>query len=215
MKRTFDFILALSGLFTSLPIWFIIGLAIWLEDRGPVFYIQDRVGKNGRIFKSIKFRSMVHDAEKELGPIQAKEYDPRFTNIGKILRITAMDELPQLLNILKADMSFVGPRALRPVEIEIEDGKPRKIWEIEGFKERSQVTPGLTGITQIFAPRDIARSEKFKYDIWYIKHQNLSLDIYLIVLSFLITFRAKWETRKDKFSSLARRLNSKIEKEIG
>ena len=94
-------------------------LAVWLEDRGPVFYGQERVGRNGRIFKALKFRSMITDAETATGPVQAVANDPRVTRVGRLLRATAMDELPQLLNIFKGDMSFVGPRALRPNEKEV------------------------------------------------------------------------------------------------
>lgn len=214
MKRIFDFLLALLGLFISLPLWFIFSLAIWLEDGWPIFYVQERVGKNGKIFKNIKFRSMVRYAEKKVGPVQAKEHDTRVTNIGRLFRATAMDELSGLINILRGDMSFVGPRALRPVEIDSKDGQLRSVWEFEGFKERSLIRPGLTGIAQVLAPRDISRSEKFKYDIWYVKNQNFWLDIKIIILSFLVTFMAKWETRKERFKTLTRGLHSRIVKEI-
>jgi len=119
LKRAFDFILSLSGIILSAPLWILFSLAIILEDGWPIFYRQERVGKRGRIFKVIKFRSMVKDAEKDVGPVQVKENDPRVTKAGRILRATALDELPQLLNILKGDMSFVGPRALRPEELEV------------------------------------------------------------------------------------------------
>lgn len=215
MKRTFDFILALSGLVISMPLWLIFGLAIWLEDRVPIFYFQDRVGKDGKIFRGIKFRSMVAKAEKGVGPVQARGNDPRSTKVGRILRATAMDELPQLINILKGDMSFVGPRTLRPEEKEIGDNVTKSIFDFPDFKERSKIKPGLTGIAQVFAPRDIDRQHKFKYDIWYIKNQSFLLDIYIITLSFLITFRGKWETRNDKFGFLAKGLKQRIKNQIG
>jgi lipopolysaccharide/colanic/teichoic acid biosynthesis glycosyltransferase len=97
-------------------------------------------------------------------------------------------------------MSFVGPRALRPVEQDAQDAVPVAVWDIEGFSERSRVRPGLTGIAQIFAPRDITRSEKFKYDIWYIQHHSICLDARLILLSFFITCRARWERRDQKLA---------------
>lgn len=195
MKRIFDFSLALVGLFISLPLWFIFGLMIWLEERGPVFYLQERVGIGGKIFTSIKFRSMIFDAEKGLGPVQAKENDPRITKLGGFLRKTAMDELPQLLNILKGEMSFVGPRALRKVEIESADSSRAKpIFQIPGFKERSSIRPGLTGAGQVFASRNLAREEKFKYDLWYVDNMSFWLDIRLILKSVVTTFRAKWDT---------------------
>ncbi len=203
MKRVFDFLLALAGLLVSLPLWFIFGLAVWLGDRGEIFYFQERVGKDGKIFKSVKFRSMVSKAEETSGPIQSGEHDRRVTKIGKLLRATAMDELPQLWNILKGQMSFVGPRALRPFEIDGPDNQPKSIKEFAGFEQRCRIRPGLTGTAQILAPRDISRQEKFKYDIWYIGNQNLWLDVKIIILSFFITFKAKWETRQPRFKSLS------------
>ncbi|HYA48543.1 MAG TPA: VanZ family protein, partial [Burkholderiales bacterium] len=116
LKRPFDIALALLGLVVSLPVSAAIALAVRLEDGGPVFYSQERVGRNGRTFRAFKFRSMIPGAEKGRGPVQAAENDPRTTRVGRVLRATAMDELPQLFNILKGDMSFVGPRALRPNE---------------------------------------------------------------------------------------------------
>jgi len=194
MKRKFDFLLALIGLFMSSPLWLLFGLAVWLEDRGPIFYLQERVGKNGKIFKSIKFRSMKVDAEKGIGPVQARENDLRVTKMGKYLRKTAMDELPQLLNILKGEMSFVGPRALRPMETEPTDTFCVKdIFRIPGFEKRSRIRPGLTGVAQVFASRNLAHEEKFKYDLGYIDNMNFWLDIKLITKSILVTLKARWD----------------------
>jgi lipopolysaccharide/colanic/teichoic acid biosynthesis glycosyltransferase len=199
LKRFFDIILSSIGLFFSIPLWVFISLCIKLEDRGPIFYLQERVGKEGRIFKAIKFRSMIKNAEDGIGPVQAKENDPRVTKVGKILRATAMDELPQLWNILRGDMSFVGPRALRPDEVEAK-GNPEilSIKDIAGYKERVTVRPGLTGLAQVYLPSDAPRQDKFHYDLLYIKKHSLWLDIKLILLSFYITFRAKWESRDRK-----------------
>ncbi len=199
LKRLFDIGLSLVGLIGSFPLWVLFSIAILLEDGWPIFYLQERVGKNGRIFKTIKFRSMIKDAEKESGPVQAVENDPRVTRIGRILRATAMDELPQLLNILKGDMSFVGPRALRPKEKEVH-GNPENldIEKVPGYYERLAVRPGLTGMAQVYLPTDALRSEKFKYDLMYIKSRSFLLDLKLIFLSFWITFRGKWESREKK-----------------
>jgi lipopolysaccharide/colanic/teichoic acid biosynthesis glycosyltransferase len=133
------------------------------------------------------------------GAVQATERDPRVTRIGGVMRATAMDELPQLWNIFVGDMSFVGPRALRPGEIETGGhGEHIAMEDIPGYRERHSVRPGLTGVAQIFAPRDVPRRHKFKYDRIYINRQTFALDMRLILLSFWITFRGKWEHRKNK-----------------
>ena len=195
-KRLLDALLAGTGLLLSSPLWLLFALAIKLDDGGPVFYAQDRVGRDGRRFKSRKFRSMVPDADRRFGPLQAAHVDPRVTRVGRILRGTALDELPQLWNIFVGDMSFVGPRALMPQEIERSaTGEPVPIEEIEGYEARHQVRPGLTGIAQVYADRDIPRRQKFKYDVLYIRKQSFGLDLRLIALSFWITFRGKWEHR--------------------
>ncbi|MFW6161092.1 MAG: sugar transferase, partial [Acidobacteriota bacterium] len=145
MKRLFDITLSSIGILLSFPFWLLFALLIWFEDRGPVFYTQERVGKDGKFFKVLKFRSMIKDAEKESGPVQAQQNDPRVTRVGKILRSMAMDELPQLINILKGDMSFVGPRALRPAEREVNfDPKRKPFHLLPGYRERHSVRPGLT-----------------------------------------------------------------------
>jgi lipopolysaccharide/colanic/teichoic acid biosynthesis glycosyltransferase len=143
---------------------------------------------------------MIADAERGVGPLQASTDDPRITRVGRILRATAMDELPQLWNIFRGDMSFVGPRALRPQEIEVDgSGAPIALESIPGFTERVSVPPGLTGIAQIYAPRDVSRRQKFRFDRLYIRRQSFLLDVQLILLSFWITFRGTWEAREKKF----------------
>lgn len=164
LKRPFDFILSLAGLVMFFPLWFLFGFLIWLEDRRPVFYIQERVGLNGKIFKLLKFRTINSESKKS----------SRFANF---LRKTALDELPQLINILKGEMSFVGPRP--------------QILEELNF--RFTIRPGLTGVAQILIPKDTPSEEKFKYYTWYIKNQNLWLDIKLIFLSLLNSLRLKWD----------------------
>jgi lipopolysaccharide/colanic/teichoic acid biosynthesis glycosyltransferase len=199
-KRLFDIMLAGTGLVLSSPVWLVLAVAIRVEDAGPIFYSQDRAGKDGRVFRAWKFRSMVPDAEKHVGAIQATAHDPRVTKVGRLMRATAMDELPQLWNIFVGDMSFVGPRALRPGEIEaLGGGRLEALEDVPGYDQRSRVRPGLTGIAQIYAPRDITRRNKFRYDRLYISRQSFPLDLRLISLSFWITFRGKWETRSNKF----------------
>jgi lipopolysaccharide/colanic/teichoic acid biosynthesis glycosyltransferase/VanZ family protein len=199
LKRPFDVLLAGLGLIVSAPLWIVIPAAIRLEDGGPVFYAQDRVGRNGRLFKALKFRSMVKDAESASGPVQAVARDPRVTRAGRLLRATAMDELPQLVNILKGDMSFVGPRALRPNEREVNGGgEAVPLAEIPGYAERHAVRPGLTGLTQVCLPGETPRRRKFRCDRLYIRRQSFWLDLKLIALSFWITLRGKWESRGPK-----------------
>ena len=201
IKRPFDFLLSFTGLVLSSPLWLVISLLIWFNDKGPIFYSQKRVGINGIPFTTYKFRTMIPESDQLYGFKQAEEGDERITKVGKILRHSAMDELPQLLSILKGDMSFVGPRALLPDEIEVnnEINEPIPIEKIPGYKKRQSVRPGLTGVAQIYAPRDINRKNKFRYDNIYIKNQSFSLDLRLILLSFWITFRGTWESRDKKF----------------
>jgi len=199
LKRPFDIVLSLCGLFFALPLWIIFPFLIWLGDRGPILYRQLRVGKDGRVFTALKFRSMIMEAERDNGPIQAVENDPRVTKVGRLFRATAMDELPQLINIFKGDMSFVGPRALRPEEKENHgESHPKYLSEIPGYRERHSVKPGLTGVAQIYLPPDAPRHKKFRYDLFYIKKQSFCWDLKLVLLSFWITFRGKWETRQPK-----------------
>jgi lipopolysaccharide/colanic/teichoic acid biosynthesis glycosyltransferase/VanZ family protein len=198
LKRPFDVALAGLGLLISAPLWPVIAAAVWLEDRGPLFYAQERVGLNGRTFKALKFRSMVPDAEKASGPVQAVAGDPRVTRVGRLLRATAMDELPQLVNIFKGDMSFVGPRALRPNEREVNGAGSVDLASVPGYKARHAVRPGLTGLAQVFLPGETPRRKKFRCDLLYIRRRSFWFDLELILLSFWITFRGKWESRDPK-----------------
>lgn len=199
-KRALDVALSGVGVLMSAPLWALIAAAIRLDTRGPVFYGQARVGERGRIFRVLKFRSMIADADRETGPMPAGEGDPRVTRVGRVLRATAMDELPQLWNIFRGDMSFVGPRALRPEEIEVDSaGRPVPLEAVPGFAARSAIPPGLTGIAQIYARRDVSRRQKFRLDRLYVRRQSMLLDLRLILLSFWITARGSWEARERKF----------------
>jgi lipopolysaccharide/colanic/teichoic acid biosynthesis glycosyltransferase len=199
-KRALDVLLSSLGLFASSPLWLAIAAAIKAEDRGPVFYSQERVGLGGRPFRALKFRSMRPDAEALTGAVQATAADARVTRIGRLMRATAMDELPQLWNIMRGDMSFVGPRALRPGEIEAEgDGRLVRLEDVPGFEERIIVRPGLTGIAQVYARRDIPRRQKFRYDRLYVRRRSWLLDVRLILLSFWISVHGTWEARGKKY----------------
>jgi lipopolysaccharide/colanic/teichoic acid biosynthesis glycosyltransferase len=199
LKRLFDVTLATAGLVGSAPLWGLAALAIKLEDGGPVFFGQERWGQHGRRMRVLKFRTMITNANPTGVTVQATKEDPRITRVGKVLRATAFDEIPQLLNIWKGEMSFVGPRVLpineRQGREESGDVPDEKI---PGFHERLRVQPGLTGIAQIYAPRDVPRRHKFSYDLFYIRRQSFLLDLRLIVLSFWITFRGAWERREGK-----------------
>ena len=195
IKRLFDILLASAGLFLSAPLWWAIAAAIKWEDGGPIFYPQARVGRAGRVFMALKFRSMIPDAERDTGAVQAAAGDRRITRVGRWLRSTAMDELPQLWNIFVGDMSFVGPRPLRPGEVDVRgDGTLIALADIPGYVERHQVRPGLTGLTQVYAPRDIGRHQKFRLDRLYLKRASLWLDLKLIAMSFWISGRGQWES---------------------
>ena len=196
IKRTFDCALAGVGLLVSAPLWAALAALIKIEDGGTVMFRQERVGLDGRVFDALKFRSMVPNAEALTGPVQAAENDPRITRVGRIMRATAMDELPQLWNIFAGDMSFVGPRPLRPGEVEVRgDGQLLALDQIPGYAERHSVRPGLTGLTQVYAARDISRTSKFRLDRLYLKRASFWLDLKLILLSFWITGTGAWEKR--------------------
>ena len=199
LKRPLDIILSYIMIILSLPASLPIAFAIKTEDGGPVFYRQERWGKNGTRFRAYKFRTMVPTSDKDFGIKQATENDPRITRAGRILRAMGLDELPQIINILIGEMSFVGPRSLAVGEIvKDEDGNIVKYEDIPGFWERLQVRPGLTGLATIYIPKDTTPFHKFRYDLHYIRKQSFWLDLRLIALSFWISFRGKWETRGKK-----------------
>jgi len=195
LKRLFDFTVALAGLFVFLPFAVLIVYALLLSNGLPVFFLQERVGKEGRRFNLIKFRSM----KKSIEPypvIDLLEDDPRVSKIGKFLRSIAMDELPQLINILKGDMSFVGPKPL-PFARQDEEGlKYKTIEDIPGYKKRSKVIPGLTGLAQVYSPKKTTNRNKFRYDSIYIDNRSMFLDLWIILTSFYITLNAKWESSR-------------------
>lgn len=191
LKRPLDLLLSGIGLTLAAPIFAAVALAIKLEDRGPVFYTQERVGRNGARFKLMKFRSMVPDAEAKTGPVWAAREDPRITRVGRILRKTALDELPQLINIFRGDMRFVGPRSHRVFFYE-------KFRSVPGYTERYRIHPGLTGLAQVLARYDSSAEQKLRFDLLYARKQSFGLDTKLILASFLITFSGKWDERQGK-----------------
>jgi len=198
LKRILDIVLSSLGLIISIPLWIIFSVAIKMEDGGPILYHQKRIGKDGRVFHVFKFRTLVQNADQVVQP-WINPGEQWVTWVGRFLRSTALDELPQLLNILKGDMSFVGPRAM-PLQ-EFEDFKER----IPELKCRLLVAPGLTGLAQVYgnATRDVRK--KIRYDLLYIKNQSILLDLKLILFSFWITFRGGWEAAEMKSKSAAAR----------
>jgi len=184
----------------AMPVILPISALIKIEDGGPVLYRQTRWGRNGKRFGIFKFRTMVPDAEKKFGITQARENDDRITRIGRLLRAMGLDELPQIVNILTGDMSFVGPRSLAVNEVLSDTNKRCVTYEqIHGFRERLAARPGLTGLATVYIPKDSSPRRKFRYDLLYLRKHSLCLDVHLIALSFWISFRGRWETRRRKF----------------
>ena len=181
-KRCMDIVLSAIALLITSPAFLAVAISIKLEDGGPVFYKQKRLTRNGREFEILKFRSMIVDAEKYAGAVLATEDDPRITNTGKVIRATRLDELPQLLNILKGDMSIVGPRPERKV---IADEYCKDIPE---FAYRLKVRGGLTGYAQIYGKYNTSAYDKLRLDLMYIENYSFLLDIKLIILTMRIIF---------------------------
>jgi sugar transferase (PEP-CTERM system associated) len=176
LKRVSDIFASLFGLLFLGPICMLIAIAIKLDSKGPVFYRQERVGWDGRVFRLLKFRSMVVDAEKD-GPLWAVHNDQRCTRVGKVIRKLRLDEIPQLINVLKGTMSIVGPRPERPFFVKKLEN------EIPFYYHRHLVKPGVTGWAQIYYPYGATREdaiEKLKYDLYYIKNISPVLDLRII-----------------------------------
>ena len=199
LKRPLDVALSFLMLLLSAPVSILVAVLIKLEDGGPIFYRQRRWGRYGEPFSVLKFRTMIAEADRKFGLKQAVENDQRITKVGRLLRAMGLDELPQVINILRGEMSFVGPRALAVGEIIYDEAGNRLEYEqVRGFIERLAVRPGLTSVATIFIAKDSVAQRKFRYDLLYIQKQSLRLDVHLIALSFWISFRGKWETRQKK-----------------
>ena len=188
MKRLLDVIVSLMILIIGLPIWMIVSIIIIFSSPGPLFYKQQRIGKNGKVFQIIKYRSMIKDAEKS-GPQWAKKNDPRVTWIGKFLRKSHLDEIPQLINVLRGEMSLVGPRPERPFFAEQLEK------EIPSYRRRLAVRPGITGWYQVRTDKydetleDV--KQRVKYDFYYIENMSLRLDLKIIFSTAYVILRGK------------------------
>lgn len=181
-KRLMDILLCSVAMIVAAPVMAVVAIAIKLEDGGPVFFRQKRMTRGGREFDILKFRSMIVDAEKYAGAVLATDNDPRITRVGKVIRATRLDELPQILNILKGDMSIVGPRPERKV---IADEYCKDIPE---FAYRLKVRGGLTGYAQIYGKYNTSAYDKLRLDLMYIENYSFMLDIKLIILTLRIIF---------------------------
>ncbi|MSR75382.1 MAG: sugar transferase [Planctomycetes bacterium] len=180
LKDFLDRFLAGLGLLMLLPVLALLALAIKLGSRGPVFFVQERVGRGGKNFGIIKLRTMVMNAEADTGPIWARVNDPRITRLGRFLRATHLDEAPQLINILRGEMSLVGPRPERPFFVD-----QFKV-QVQDYEKRLDVKPGITGLAQVSGHydetvRDVER--KLRYDLLYIKRMCLMTDVAIIFLT--------------------------------
>ncbi len=181
-KRISDIVLAIIALVISLPFLPILALLIKLDSPGPVFFTQIRTGRGGKNFLAIKLRTMIKDAEKH-GAEWAKENDPRITRLGKFLRKTRIDEIPQLFNIIRGEMSFIGPRPERPEFIKTLEQ------HIPFYKERLIVRPGLTGWAQVNFPYGASIEDalqKMQYDLYYIKNRSFILDLSIVLKTIKI-----------------------------
>ena len=176
-KRLIDIVFSIIGLLISAPFFILIAISIKLTDRGPVFYKQTRLTKDGKTFEIYKFRTMIQNAEQYSGAVLAAEHDPRILPVGRLLRATRLDELPQIFNILKGEMSIVGPRPERP-ELAAEIEK-----EIPEFSYRLKVKAGLTGYAQVYGKYNTTSYDKLKLDLTYIRNYSIFLDLKLIFMT--------------------------------
>lgn len=183
IKRMVDVVFGIIFLIISLPILFVFGILTKMTSEGPIFYKQERVGLSGKTFMVIKLRSMRTGAEDKTGAVWAEKDDPRVTNVGRFMRRTRIDELPQFINVILGDMSLIGPRPERP---NFTESFTR---DIPYFSRRLRVKPGITGYAQVHGGYDISPGEKAKLDNFYIEHMSMSMDLRII-----------WDTLKVIFS---------------
>ena len=181
IRSSIEFIFCLILLMLAVPICILACIAIYIELRVNPIYTQKRVGLNGRVFKIYKLRSMYIDAEKD-GPKWASENDERITKVGRIIRKTRIDELPQLVNILKGDMSFIGPRPERPELIE------EFLKNIPDFNDRLLVKPGITGWAQVNGGYSLTPKEKLEFDKYYIQNRGFKLDLLILLKTIIVIF---------------------------
>lgn len=197
VKRTIDVAGSLLGLLVGLPLLAAVAAAIKLEDGGPVLYVQERLGREGRPFRLLKFRSMVVGADRMEGGLRIREGDERITRVGKVLRRFSLDELPQLVNVLRGEMSLVGPR-------------PALVRDLERYTERQRgrlrVRPGITGLAQVSGRASIPWDERIEYDLAYVREWTLLLDLEILVRTGVALFKREevypsrdpWQDRRQE-----------------
>jgi exopolysaccharide biosynthesis polyprenyl glycosylphosphotransferase len=188
IKRILDIVISLIALIIASPVIIAMAIAIKIDTPGSAFFRQERCGKNGKVFKIYKFRSMYQDAEKNTGPVWSQKNDPRVTRVGKFIRRVRHDELPQMINVLKGEMSLVGPRPERPFFVE------KLAEEIPYYKRRLKVKPGVTGWAQVKHKYDESVEDvktKLRYDLFYIENMSLRMDFKILFRTFFVVFLGK------------------------
>jgi lipopolysaccharide/colanic/teichoic acid biosynthesis glycosyltransferase len=185
-KRAFDVVAATAGLVVLAPLSIVVCLLLWLEDPGPLFFVKNSVGRSGRNFRQWKLRTMVHGAEAESGPVWSEKTDERVLRLGTLLRKTALDELPQLVNIFFGQMSFVGPRPQRTVLV------AEYLRRLPSYADRHRLAPGLAGLAQVAGHYYITPRQKLRFDRLYIEHAGLGFDFKLILIAFAVVFWLRW-----------------------
>jgi exopolysaccharide biosynthesis polyprenyl glycosylphosphotransferase len=191
LKRTVDVLASAMILVVGSPIWLLVALLVKIDSPGPVLYKQERVGRGGKIFRMLKFRSMHSDAEKQSGPVWASKRDPRVTGVGKIIRRLHFDEVPQFVNVLRGDMSLVGPRPERPFFVE------KLSSELPLYRRRLKVRPGITGWAQVKYKYDESIEDvkvKLKYDLFYIENMSWRMDLKILFNTFYVMLAGKGHT---------------------
>lgn len=176
-RRVFDVAMACLGLAVTLPLWPLVAIAVRASSPGPIWYSQARVGLHGRSFRLLKFRTMRVDAESKTGPVLASLDDHRVTAVGHFLRVTHLDELPQLVNVLRGEMSIVGPRPERPPFVR------QFLRSVPAYAQRYSVRPGITGLAQVRGPYDISPRNKARYDVVYLENRSLLLDLKILAMT--------------------------------
>jgi len=180
IRRLIDIIVACSALIVLSPLFLIIAILIKIDSEGEIFFRQERVGKDGKTFRIYKFRTMVKDAERKGAGYFIEQNDPRITRVGRFLRRMSLDELPQLINVFKGEMTLVGPRPTLKYQVDLYSQRQRK---------RLLVKPGLTGWAQIHGRNELPWPERIEMDVWYVENRSWLLDVYILIKTFSVLLK--------------------------